>query len=373
LGLSRRWRFFEVTVKKPVWLMIVALACLMILDAGPVEARRPSRPRPTTPSKPGPRPSEKDMLLVVQLVPPKPPKKGVKVKPSRGGRYSRHNATRRSKTLYLRSTPGGSAVTALPVGVKVRVLKKGKTHSKVETGGGIRVSGYVPNVVLGMRIQEKAKLYGRAGGKHIGEISRSQLVHVEKLGPKWVRVQVLGYIPLRCWIKRKVLSVQPARYGGRIRSKYPGGSKMNLTAGKVHAKPGGPVVATALDEGLIYRVRVMGRWSQIAMYDYSRVGLRGWVLTERLSWRGSPWYGTGYRQKNCTAGTSGNQVALSAFKLYAQLDDAWPTIRVMPNARFNTYRQKNGWVRITSRGCLSFTGFAEDRPGDWSSAHLVRK
>ncbi len=220
----------------------------------------------------------------------------------------------------------------------VRVLKKGKTHSRVETGGKIRVSGYVPNVVLGMRVQNKAKLFGRAGGKHVGEISRSQLVHVEKLQGQWARVRLLGYVPLRCWVKRKVLSIKATRYGGRIRSRYPGGSKMNLTAGKVHAKPGGPVIVTALDEGLIYRVRVMGRW-----------------------------------QKNCIAGVSGSQIALSAFKLYAQLDDAWPTIRVMPNARFNIYRQKNGWVRITSRGCLSFTGYAEDRPGDWSSARLVRR
>ncbi len=363
-------------MRKPVWLMVLALAGLMLLDGAPVEARRARlTPRPTTPprGKPGTNPSDKDMLLVVQMVPPKPPKKGAKVKPSRGGRYSRHSASRRSKTLYLRSTPGGSTVTALPVGVKVRVLKKGKSHSRVETGGKIRVSGFVPNIVLGLRVQDKAKIYGRAGGKHIGEISRSQLVHVEKLQGKWARVQVLGYLPLRCWIQRTALSLKPTRYGGRVRSRYPGGSKMNLTAGTVHAKPGGPVVATALDEGLIYRVRVMGRWSQIAMYDYARVDLRGWVLTERLSWRGSPWYGTGYRANNCIAGTSGTQIALSAFKLYAQLDDAWPSIRVMPNARFNAHRQKNGWMRITSRGCLSFTGYAEDLPGNWSSANLVRR
>lgn len=358
-------------MKKPVWLMVLALAGLMILDAAQVEARRSRRPRPAT--KPKPKPSDKDMLLVVQMVPPKPPKKGAKHKPPRHGRYSRYSATRRSKTLYLRSTPGGSAVTALPVGVKVRVLKKGKTHSRVETGGKIRVSGYVPNVVLGMRVQDKAKLYGRAGGKSIGEVSRSHLVHVEKLKGQWARVQVLGYVPLRCWIKRSQLSVTPTRYGGRIRSRYPGGSQMNVTAGTIHVKPGGAVIATALDEGRIYRVRVMGRWSQIAMYDYSRLDVRGWVLTDRLSWRGSPWYGNGYRQQNCTAGTSGSQLALSAFKLYAQLDDAWPTIRVMPNARFNIYRQKDGWVRVTSHGCLRFTGYAEDRPGDWSSAHLIRR
>lgn len=359
-------------MRVPVLLVTVTVAGLMILAAAPVEARRSRRARPA-PKPTKSKPSDKDMLLVVQLVPPKPPKKGAKPKPPRYGRHSRYSATRKSKTLYMRSTPGGSAVTALPVGVKVRVLKKGKTHSKVETGGKIRVSGYVPNVVLGLRVQDKAKLYARAGGKPIGDISRSQLVHVEKIKGQWVRVQMLGYVPVRCWIKRKMLSVSPTRYGGRIRSRYPGGSKMNLTAGKIHSKPSGPVVATALDEGLIYRVRVMGRWSQIAMYDYSRVDLRGWVLTERLSWRGSPWYGSGYRQANCTAGISGSQLALSAFKLYAQLDDAWPTIRVMPNARFNVHRQKNGWVRITSPGCLSFTGYAEDRPGDWTSAHLFRK
>ncbi len=355
-------------MKKPVWLLCLALPALMILDAGMAHARRP-RTRPA----PKPKKSEKDMLLVVQMVPPKPPKKGAKQAKPRYGYYSRYSATRRSKTLYLRSTPGGSAVTALPVGVTVRVLKKGKTHSKVETGGKIRVSGYVPNIVLGMRVQDKAKIYSKAGGKSVGEISRSQLVHLEKVQGKWARVQVLGYVPLRCWIKRKQISIKATRYGGRIRSRYPGGSQMNVTAGKIHSKPNGPVTAVALDEGRIYRVRVMGRWSQIAMYDYSRVDVRGWVLTERLSWRGSPYYGNGYRTSNCTAGASGSQIALSAFKLYAQLDDAWPTIRVMPNARFNVYRQKNGWVRITSYGCLSFTGYAEDRPGDWTSAHLIRR
>lgn len=357
-------------MRKSIWLMLVALPVLLILGVPGAEARR-RRPTPTVKPK-KPKPSDKDMLLVVQLVPPKAAKKGAKVTPPRYGTYSRYSATRRAKPLYLRSTPGGSAITALPVGVQVRVLKKGKTHSKVETGGKIRVSGYVPNVVLGLRVQNKAKIYGRAGGKSVGEISRSQLVHVEKLQGKWARVQVLGYLPLRCWMQRKELSIQATRYGGRVRSRYPGGSKMNVTAGKVHSKPGGPVIATALDEGRIYRVRVQGRWSQIAMYDYSRVDIRGWVLTERLSWRGSPWYGNGYRQKNCTAGTSGSQVALSAFKLYAQLDDAYPTIRVMPNARFNVYKNKNGWVRVTSYGCLSFNGYAEDRPGGWASSSLIR-
>lgn len=358
-------------MKKPVWLMIAALASLMILEAVPAEARRSRRPRPRATTKP--KPSEKGMLLVVQMVPPMPPKKGAKQKPPRYGYYSRYSATRRSKTLYLRSTPGGSAVSVLPVGVIVRVLKKGKTHSKVETGGKIRVSGYVPNVVLGLRVQDKAKIYGRAGGKSFGEVSRSHLVHVEKIQGKWARVQVMSYVPLRCWMKRSQLSIKATRYGGRIRSRYPGGSQMNVTAGKIHSKPNGPVVGHAVDEGRIYRVRVMGRWSQIAMYDYSRIDVRGWVLTERLSWRGSPWYGNGYRTSNCTAGTSGSQIALSGFKLYAQLDDAWPTIRVMPNARFNTLRQKNGWVRVTSYGCLRFTGYAEDRPGDWSSAYLLRR
>lgn len=357
-------------MRKSTWLMFVALPALLILQAPTAEARRRRPPRIVKPTPPDP--GDKDMLLVVQLVPPKPTPKGAKVTPSRYGHYSRYSATRRSTTLYLRSTPGGSAITALPVGVKVRVLKKGKTHSRVETGGKIRVSGYVPNVVLGLRVKDKAKIYGRASGKSVGEISRGQLVHVERLQGKWARVQVLGYVPLRCWMLRSQLTLKPTRYGGRIRSRYPGGSQMNVTAGKIHSKPGGPVIATALDEGRIYRVRVQGRWSQIAMYDYSRVDVRGWVLTERLSWRGSPWYGNGYRQNNCTAGTSGSQVALAAFKLYAQLDDAWPTIRVMPNARFNVYKQKNGWVRVTSYGCLSFTGYAEDRPGGWASSSLIR-
>jgi hypothetical protein len=141
-------------MKKTVWLMCPALAGLLILDAGVAEARR-GRPRRPAP-RPAPRAtsSPKDMLLVVQLVPPKPPKKGVAVPPPSGySHYSRYSATRSSTTVYLRSTPGGSAVTALPVGVEVRVLKKGKTHTRVETGGRIRVSGYVPNIVLGLRVQ----------------------------------------------------------------------------------------------------------------------------------------------------------------------------------------------------------------------------
>ncbi len=346
----------------------IVLFALMIWNAPDVAARRGRSAR-----SPAGKSDPRDMLLVVQQQPPKPPKKGAKPVVPRYGSFSRYSASRRSQTLYLRSTPGGSTVTALPVGVKVRVIKRGRTHSKVETGGLIRVTGYVPNVVLGLRVQDRAKLFGRVGGKAVGEVSRSQLVHLEKVRGVWARVQIMGYVPLRCWIKRKALGLSPTGYGGKVTRRYPGRNQMTMAPGKIRTRPNGPVAAVAMDEGRVFRISVKGRWSQVAMYDYSRLSLRGWVLTERLSWRASPWFGTGYRRSNCSAGTSGNRVALSSFKLYAQMDDAWPTIRVMPRARFNVYRQANGWVRITSRGCLSFSGYAEDRAGDWLSASLVRR
>ena len=350
----------------PLVLLTVSAGLLWDGVSAESRARRPARARPAA-VKPSP-----NQRLIVQDLPPKPAVKGVKiVAPARRwGRYS--GTSRRSQPLYLLDGPDGSKTIKLRVGLVMNVLQRGPKFTKVETGGGIRVSGWVPNVVLGLRVQGTAKLYSRPGGPSFGEVGMGMLVHVEKEMGAYARVQVMGYVPLRCFMRRKDLDVKATGYKSMPR-RYPGGSAMVLSAGPVHSKSGGPAVGQALDEGRIYRIRVLGRWSQIAWYDYSRVHAQVWVPTTRLRWGSYPHYGNGYNRYNCKPGTSGSQVALASFKLYAARDDAWPTIRVMPNARFNVIKDRDGWVKITSHSCLTFTGYAPDRPGDWTPTHLYRK
>jgi hypothetical protein len=242
--------------------------------------------------------------------------------------------------------------------------------ARVETAGLIRVIGWVPTVTLGLRVQKNTSLYGRPGGKALGEVAAGQLVHVIKTTGTWAQVRLMGYVPLESYIKRKDLGIAATTYR-RLSGRYPGGSPMVVSAGPVHQSADGPRAGRIADEGRVYRVRVVGRWSQIAMYDYSRVQLRVWVPTSRLRWGGYPWYGSGYNRYNCKVGTSGSQVALAEFKVYAARDDAWPNIRIMPNARFNVAQDRDGWVRISSHSCITFNAYAEDRPGDWTPSYLI--
>lgn len=333
--------------------------------------RRPPRPAARPAAKPNP-----NARIVVQDVPPAPKKKAkkkVKPKITPSYRYRRryYGSSRRSSPLYLRAAPKGADIIRLNIGIVVNVVKRGPTWSQVETGGKIRVKGYVPNVTLGLRVQKKAKLFGRPGGKSIGEVSAGVLVQVIKTTGAWAQVRLMGYLPVSVYLKRKLLSVKSSSYG-YLRGRYPGGSTMVVSAGPLHAKPGGAVVARALDEGRIYRVTVLGKWSQIAVYDYSHVSLRVWVPTARIRWGRYPWYGSGYRQRNCVTATSGSMASLAKFRLYAEKDDAWPTITVMPGARFNVVNDREGWVRVSVYSCLNFTAYAQDRPGDWAPYSAIR-
>jgi hypothetical protein len=252
------------------------------------------------------------------------------------------------------------------------VVQPGPKWTQVETSGLIRVRGWVPSVVLGLRVQRNTSLYGAPGGKSLGEVAMGQLVHLVKVQGPWARVRFMGYLPLEAWVKRGELGTGPTSQG-RLRGRFPGGSSMVVSAGPIHGAANGARIGELTDEGRIYRVRVVGRWSQIAMYDYSRIELQAWVPTDRLRWGGYPWYGTGYYTSNCKVGQSGSQVALAGFKVYATRDDAWPTIRILPGARFNLAASRNGWVQISSASCISFTAFAEERPGDWTPSHLYRR
>jgi hypothetical protein len=249
------------------------------------------------------------------------------------------------------------------------ILKPGPRWTQVETSGRIRVTGWVPTPVLGQRVQKNTQLYGGPGGKPIGEVAMGQLVHVIRTHGEFALVRLMGYLPLDVWLKWAELGTGATSYG-RLQGRYPGGSSMVISAGPIHSAADGPKTGDIQDEGRIFRVRVSGRWSQVAMYDYSRIELTFWVPTARLRWGGYPWYGTGYYTANCEVGQNGSYVALTEFKAYAAKDDAWPNIRILSGARFNISSVGGGWMQLSGSGCISFTSFVEDRPGDWSPAHL---
>jgi hypothetical protein len=308
-------------------------------------------------------------FIIAQQVPPAKPapvapgKPGVPTPPGR----SYYGTTRSSQPVYLLATPGGTGRLQLPIGLVVSVRERGPQHSKIETDGLIRVTGWVPTPVLGLRVKKNTQVLSAPGGKRFGEVAAGTLVHVAQVQGAHAKVVFTGYLPLEAWVLRQDLTTAPTSYAS-LSGRYPGGSLMVVSEGPLHAGPDGAVVARALDEGRVYRVSVVGQWSQIAMYDYSRVGIMVWVPTSRLRWGGYPWFGTGYNNHNCKPGTSGNMVALTRFRLYAEPDDAWPSIVVEPTARFNVQADRRGWVRVLGDSCLQFTAYAEDRPGDFTSA-----
>jgi hypothetical protein len=359
-------------------LLLVAGGPPVVTDPGAVGlgAARPAVARPAVARPAARRAAAADQRLIVSMQPPPPaPKKKAKAPAAKGGKarrvlpYRRYGGySRRATTLYLRDRPDGAAIVQLRIGLHMTILERRGRWSRVETAGLIRVRGWVPSVTLGLRVQRTAKLYGRPGGKPLGKVAGGHLVHVARLRAGWARVRLMGYTPLECWMKRADLGIATASYS-RLKGRYPGGSAMVVSPGAVHASANGPAVAKVSDEGRVYRVRVTGRWSRIAVYNYSRVQLEGWVPTFRLRWGSYPWYGSGYSNYHCQVGRSGSRVALAEFKVYAARDDAWPTIRILPNARFNVSPDRPGWVRITSYSCISFVAYAQDRPGDWSPAY----
>lgn len=291
-------------------------------------------------------------------------------RPARGVHRRYFGYTRRPTPLYLRKTPDGEKTFLLKLGLVMRLLRTRRGWAEVETAGLIRAKGWVPAVTLGLRAKRVASLHARPGGARIGRVASGQLVHVVRRRGAWAQVRLMGWLPVVCWMKRSDLGTATASTGS-LSSRYPGGSAMVVSAGPVHARLGGPVVAKAMDEGRVYRVRVSGRWSQVAMLDYRRVDLRFWVPTERLRWGGYPSFGSGYQRTNCVAGSVGDHVALSSFSVYAARDDAWPTVKILPKARFRVTPAGNGWVRIYSYGCLRFSAYAEERVGDYAPASLL--
>jgi hypothetical protein len=320
--------------------------------------------------------------IIVSLEPPPPPVQPkarpagamTKPKPRRRRRRRRRvrGYSRRARPLYMRNRPSGRPTTKLRRGLVVNVIERKGDWTQVQTAGLIQVRGWVPSVVVGLRVQEPSKLYDRPGGKAIGRAAASQLVHVEKSRGKWMRVRLMGYLPVRCWMKKEDLGTKKTRYR-RLKGSYPGGSSMVVSAGPLHGSAKGRVVARALDEGRVYRKRVVGRWSLIWMYDYRRVRLKAWVPTDRLRWGRYPYYGSGYSNYSCRLGRSGRYVALTDLKIYAQRDDAWPSVTIKRGARFNLRSARNGWVRVTSRSCIRLSAYAERRPGAWARAGAVRR
>jgi len=325
---------------------------------------RPGAHRPAPPEDPS-------LRIVVSEVPPAPPRphRGTSSRPA--GRRHYYGYTRQPTPLYLRKTPGGEKILRLKVGLLLRLLRSTRAGSEVETAGLIRARGWVPSVTLGLRVQRVASLYSRPGGKRIGRVAPGQLVHLAAVRGGWARVRLMGWLPIECWMRRRDLSTAKNGAYRSMRSHYPGGSAMVVSAGPLRGTPGGPVWARAMDEGRVYRVRVSGSWSLVAMIDYRRVDLRLWVKTERLRWGGYPYFGSGYQSSNCVAGASGDHVALSSFSVYAARDDAWPTIRILPKARFRVSSAGDGWVRIYSYGCLRFSAYAERRAGDYAPVSIV--
>ncbi len=356
------------------WSLSALLLAAVLLGVAPGLARGGGTPATRPVARPAVRPAAEDLRLIVSMQPPAPPKArpgkaGAKAsKPAGASRYRHHGGySRRSTPLYLRARPDGEATIRLRVGLHMKVLERRGGWSRVETAGLIRVRGWVPTSTLGLRVQQSSKLYGRPGGAPIGEVAGGHLVHVVHVRRGWARVRLMGYLPLECWMKGADLGAATARYS-RLNGRYPGGSAMVVSPGTLHGAAKGSAVGRVVDEGRVYRLRVLGRWSEIAVYNYSRIKLRAWVPTSRLRWGAYPWYGSGYSNYHCQVGRSGNRLALAELKVYAARDDAWPTIRILPNARFNVAPDRPGWVRISSYGCISFVAYAQNRPGDWSPA-----
>jgi hypothetical protein len=343
-------------------------ACLtaawLAIAAAPAER---SKPRPAGASAK----ASADLRIVVQRYHPIKPR--LQPTPVRGRRALRRLRWRiRRLPITLLSRPRGPGIAQLRVGTLIRVLERRKDHAKVETLGLIRIQGSLPRTAVGYRIQKTSSLFARPGGPAIGRVVVGMLANVEKCSGAYCRVQLMGYLPIRCYIKRTSLGVKP-RGTSRLRVRARRGRRLVLKAGPLYASKAGRMIAQVTRPGRVYRITRSGRWSQIRMYDAARIDLVAWVESSRLHRGRAPYYGPGYGRYNCRTGTSGTHVALSRFNAYAARDDAFPSIDISPKARFNVRKGRNGWVRIHGQSCAVFTAHALDRPGDFIRYNVIRR